>query len=119
MAHFESATGESREGLKLPTPSGRVTVHLEISHRRAYAFIPHPTERARWLRVHPCVATVECLECKAWAGEPCKDLRQPGNYLTTEEGCHFERRQAYKNTWENLSPMTFVRMVHADFETKE
>jgi len=103
---------------RLPTPKGRVVVHLEISNRRTIAFVPHPNERGRWLALHPCVATETCPECKAWPGEPCKDLRQPGNYMTSGGagyGCHYQRKANYKNTWDTLEPMTFVKLIHADF----
>lgn len=103
----------------LPKPKGRTVVHLEISHRRTIAFVPHPSERGRWLALPPCVATQACPTCKAWPGEPCKDLRQPGNCILSggaQYGCHAERKDGHKNNWDNLSPMTFVKMIYADFE---
>ena len=37
------------------------------------AFLPHPRERCRWLRLHPCVLYAVCSSCKAQLGEPCVD----------------------------------------------
>lgn len=107
---------------QLPTPKGRVVVHVEISNRRAIAFIPHPNERGRFLALPPCVATEACPDCKAWPGEPCKDLEQPGNYLISggaQYGCHHARKKKRKNTWDTLEPASFVKLVYADFESED
>lgn len=66
-----------------------------------YAFVPHPTEAGRWMRVHPCVAFVACPQCEVPAGMPCRFSQ---GFAVSE---HCRRREALPRDWaKNLGPLT-------------
>jgi len=70
---------------------------LEPGDEQPFAFVPHPEEAGRWLRVHPCVAVVEC-ECGARAGEPCIN-KQTGKWTVD---IHYKRSWGSKTKLQEI-----------------
>lgn len=54
------------------------------------AFVPHPREPGRWLRLHPSVLFVKCPGCGQRPGKPC--VNREGEVVATF--AHYQRRSA-------------------------
>ena len=77
-------------------------------------FVKVPNERGRWMRTDLCVIAVECPQCNAHKGEPCK---HNGKYWV---GTHYVRRRAahhvsYHKTPEERREMQIRYLDEADF----
>lgn len=57
-----------------------------------WCFVPHPGIAGMWVRTQTCVAFVECPQCGAGVGEPCRGAKL--NRWIVE--AHWPRRDSFK-----------------------
>jgi hypothetical protein len=61
-----------------------------------FIFVAVPNQRGRYVRTDKSVALVECPQCKAMIGEPCKGRNGDGYGGTTH---HVRRMVAHGDYW--------------------
>jgi hypothetical protein len=61
------------------------------------AFVQHPIERGRYLKVDAAVVLVECPHCNATAGEPCISGSYAAEALKYTATSHSARRDLAQN----------------------